>query len=297
MLREGKLQFTLSALFLILLLSLPAAGQGEPGDTEPTEPLPEPADLSVPNDLVREQKYEEAERALAALQQDHPDDPRLLLMRGEVLLAIGRAEQALELLQQTAAVDPERPRLHFQLGTARAATGDRAGALQAFARELELNDDVQVKGMVHLNRSLLFQQDGKWDDAVSELERVLELEPERVQIFGDLASLQLQAGKADAAAETLERARAAGFESSPHQYSLGARLYRDGRYEPAVEAFRKALEIEPTMASAERSLAAALEKLGRDDEAIQHLRRYLELVPDAWDADTVRKQLEANEGR
>ena len=58
-----------------------------------------------------------------------------------------------------------------------------------------------------------------------------------------------------------------------------------------------ALEIEPTLASAERSLAAALEKLGRDDEAVEHLRRYLELAPDAWDAETVRKQLKAHEGR
>ena len=56
-----------------------------------------------------------------------------LLMRGEILLALGRAGEALEPLRRSAEIDADRARVHFQLATALSVTGDAPGALEAFA--------------------------------------------------------------------------------------------------------------------------------------------------------------------
>jgi tetratricopeptide (TPR) repeat protein len=200
----------------------------------------------------------------------------------------------LPVLQHCASLDPRRPRVQFQLGTALAATGDRAAALEAFGLEIRTNDDEQVRTLAHLNRALLFQRDGNWLEAAADLEAVLAIQPERTELYGDLATVLLQAGKPLDAWTALQRGAGAGFRSGEHFYSVGARLYRSGEYDAAVEAFRGAIEADPGRAASQRSLAAALERLGRDDEAREHLRRYLELRPDAPDADEVSEALAAD---
>jgi tetratricopeptide (TPR) repeat protein len=271
-----------------------AAGPTPPGEAATASPR---ADLSEASALIRESSYAEAEEVLTLLQVDFPDDPALLLMRGEILLALGRAGEALEPLRRSAEIDPERPRVHFQLATAFSATGDPQAAITAFGTEFEHNEDSEIRALALLNRSMLLQQQKKWTDAGGELERLLELQPERTQVYGDLATVYVEAGRLGDAAAALDRGATAGFQSSAHYYSLGARLYRDEDYEESVRMLQKALEIEPRMARAERSLGAALERLDRIDEAVEHLSRYLELAPDAPDAERVAEQIRAARGK
>jgi tetratricopeptide (TPR) repeat protein len=290
-----------TGLLLVALTALPAVGQEDtettpspPADPATEQAAPEPGpDFQEVNELVREARYEEAEEALAAMQESFPDDPGLLLMRGEVLLALGRAGEARDVLQRGVDVGGDLPRMNFQLATALVATGEFDGALAAFAREIEVDENAEIRTMARLNRYMLFDRAERWDEAAAELEAVLLLQPERVEVFGDLASLLLRAGETERAAEALDRGRAAGFSSAAHYYSLGARMFSDEQHEAAVSAFSKALEIDPALAQAERSLAAALDKLGREEAAVEHLRRYLELKPDAPEAAAIAERIEA----
>jgi len=285
------------AVGLGAVLALALSGVSSQTDPESTEAAPEPvaagADLSDANVLVKQQKYAEAEAELAVLEQEFPDDPNLLFMRGEVLLALQRPEEALAPLRKVVEQQPERPRVHFQLGTALSATGDAAAALEAFGREIEVNEEIEVRTLALLNRSMLYQQQREWSEAANALEQLLALDPSRNEAFGDVASLHIQAGDLAAAAEALERGAAAGFLSAQHYYSLGARWYKAERFENSVAALTQALEIDPKLARAERSLAAALERLDRNEEAVHHLQRYLELAPGAPDADKVAEQIRA----
>ncbi len=273
----------------------PAASGPDAEQAPEASPAPERADLSAANELLREAKYEEAELLLAELAESFPDDPALLLMRGEVLLAIGRAADALTVLEHGVEIEAERPRIHFQLASARAATGDVEGAVAAYGRELELNPDGDLQLMALLNRSLLLAKDRQWDAAADDLNEILARDAERREAYGDLATLYLEAGRADDAEQALARGLEAGFQSAAHYYSLGARFYSAERHEEAMKAFEIALEIDPTHARAVRSMAAALEKVDRGEEALEQLRRYLELAPQAADAAQIRERLKAAE--
>ncbi len=239
--------------------------------------------------------YDTAIELLTALGQEFPEDTRVMLLHAEILLQRRKPDEAVPLLEKCLEIDPEMLRANFQLGAAKVALKDSEGALAAFAREIELNDDKQVLMLAHLNRSMLLGQAKNWEGVIGELEAVLVIDPGNVQVYGDLASTYLRAGDADQAQAALERGVEAGFRSAVHYYSLGARRYKDEQIEQAVEAFQKALEIDPNMARAERSLGAALEQLDRNEEALVHLRRYLELAPNAPDASQIAEKIKQAE--
>jgi tetratricopeptide (TPR) repeat protein len=285
----------------LLVASLPCswAQSADPVPADPADEAPPAsatADLGDANELVLQKKYAEAEALLAGLQDEFPDDPALLLMRGELLLALGKADRAFDVLLRASEVDPQRPRTHFQLASVMAAQGQRQAALEAFAREIELNDDPEVVFSARVNRAMLLSGQAKPIEAAGELESVLIEQPQRRQLFGDLIALYLEAGDLEQAATALSRGEQAGFLSAPHFYSVGARLIKDERYEEALALLEQALDIDPGLARAERSIAACLEKLGRDQEAVRHLSRYLELEPDAPDAEQVAEKLRRGGG-
>jgi tetratricopeptide (TPR) repeat protein len=273
----------------------PLTGQPMEEPAAEAEAPPKP-DLTEANELVRAKDYAGAEKILAQMQQEFPDDPDLLLLRGELLLALRRPEESIEVLRKVADLAPDRPRVHFQLGSALAATGQADAAIEAFGQEVEVSEDPQVLVFSHLNRSMLFQERKDWAASAGELEAVLELEPQRTPVYGDLVAMYVQSDELDAAVKALERGDTAGFRSAPHWYSVAARLAKDESYDRAVALFEKAIELDPELAEAERSVAIALEKLGREDEAIPHLKRYLELEPDADDAQAIAAKIDAAAG-
>ncbi len=280
----------------VAILAVALFAGGAPRAAEPGAAAPEAVDLSEANALVRDRSYAEAAEVLERQRADHPDDPRLLLMLGEVLIATGEPSRAADVLRHCAEVAPGRERVEFQLGTALVALGRSDEALAAFGAELENTENPDVLVMARFNRSLLLQRAGRWAEAADELEQVLQFQPDRADVYGDLATLYLQAGDLDAAAHTLMRGESIGFRSAPHYFSLAGRLYGAGRYDDAAAAFRSAIAIDPSDARFEHGLGVALEKAGRKREAAEHLRRYLELRPDAPDREQVRAVIRSFEG-
>lgn len=270
----------------------------DPAQSEPVqvEEAPPGADLSEARDLVRSGDFARAELVLAEQREEFPDDPRLLLLQGEVLLALSQPARALPVLQRAAELDGDRPRVHFQLATALQATGDREGALEAFAEEIEINEDTAVRVMARLNRMIVLEQQGDLVGAAEELEAVVELDSTQIEAYGEMARFYIQAGRLDDAATSLERGLEQGFRSAEHHYSLGAQYLGQKAFDSAILAFEQAIDIDPEMAAAERSLAWALDESGQEREALSHFQRYLELQPDAPDAERVSQRIEALQG-
>jgi tetratricopeptide (TPR) repeat protein len=306
----GK-QLYLPLLLLALITGIPGQAQSEPTPAptqdppateettdetlEPVEEVAPGPDLTDANELILEGSYAEAEVLLAELSVEFPEDPGLLLVHGEVLLALRKTDEALEQLQKSAEIKPAQPRVHFQIASALASQGKTDEAFEEFAKEIEHGDNDRILTLARLNRSMILGNNRDWAGSAAELEEALKLDSSQVQAYGDLISLYIQANDLDNAADAIARGKEAGFVSATHYYSLGARLYSTKRDEEAVAAFTEALAVDPSLSRAERSLAAVLERLGRKEEATAHLRRYLELAPDAPDAAQVAAKLEAVE--
>jgi len=274
----------------------PLTGETIAAPTPPPTEKPASADLSQANELVKAQDYAGAEAALATLQTEFPEDFRLLFMRGELLLALQKPAEALQVLEKATEIDGEKPRLHFQLGTAKQMNGDTDGALTAFQSEIEINDDPSIKVMSHLNRMVIYRNSRKWSNAAKEMTAVLEIQPNRTDDYGELAMLYLRAGNAGKAAKALDVGTEHGFSSAQHHYDVAAKYLESEDLDASITQFQRAVTLRPDMARAERELGRALNKAGRLEEALPHLERYLELKPEAGDRARVEGWIETLRG-
>jgi tetratricopeptide (TPR) repeat protein len=126
--------------------------------------------------------------------------------------------------------------------------------------------------------SALFEQ-GQADEAISHLQRALEIEPGFAKAHYNLAGILRDRGQVDEAAIHFQRALEIQPEYSMAHYNLGEILRQKGRLDEAVVHFRRAVEIHPEYADAQNALGVTLLRKGQVDEAIIHLQKALELRP------------------
>jgi tetratricopeptide (TPR) repeat protein len=109
-----------------------------------------------------------ADAALTIALAQRPDAPALLVLRGPVLLALGRYEEAIAGLEEAILARPEDAELHAGLGEAawRAGRLDRAGA--AFTEAARLAPGMTA---AHLGVARLAIEGARFDDADAALSR------------------------------------------------------------------------------------------------------------------------------
>lgn len=128
----------------------------------------------------------------------------------------------------------------FASGHERAAGEPGAGDTRA--REAAQSEAARHAAAAHLRRGAEAYADGRYADAIGELEAVLEHEPESADAY----------------------------------YRLGLAQHRLGRYEEAADAFVMALHYAPSMTKAYTALAEAQWKQGWIDQALQTIERSIE---------------------
>jgi tetratricopeptide (TPR) repeat protein len=85
-------------------------------------------------------RLDEAERYARRVLDRQPDHPQANLALGMVRMKQGRYDEARELLELSAAADPESPKVHYQLSLAYARLGDRERSedhLERYRRALD----------------------------------------------------------------------------------------------------------------------------------------------------------------
>ncbi len=119
-------------------------------------------------------------------------------------------------------------------------------------------------------------------DALDRLERRLAAEPRDFGApdpFIALGSLQLRAGRFDAAAKTIGALLAAHPDLAALRADLGVALAALGRNTEAVAQLERAIAAEPLLPDAHYNLGIVYGRLGRDDEALRAYREAVRLRP------------------
>jgi len=116
-------------------------------------------------------RYAEAERAFAASLSLVPDRPSTLANLGAVRLKLGRTDDAIELLREALARDPQHVQAHGHLAAALADEGRPAEALPVAVRSTEL-DPANVAGWVL--RGTLERELGQRESARASFQQALE---------------------------------------------------------------------------------------------------------------------------
>ena len=105
-----------------------------------------------------------------------PDDSEALTLLGWLDLEVaGDVDTAIASYRKVAALKPEVPEVHNNLGVALKRKGDLGPAVGSFSRALELNPDFAQAAS---NRGWAYVEQGNWQAARADFEKTLALQPE-----------------------------------------------------------------------------------------------------------------------
>jgi len=186
---------------------------------------------------------------------------------GALMLARGKAAEAVGYLRGAVAVQPEKPVALNTLGAALLSTGDTGGAAGMFERALAANPRY-TNARYNLASALAAQQ--QWKRAAAEFRKVLEDTPgdsgaqqhlgEVLRLWGDQLAA---AGSLEEAAACLRESLRFRQDDATLHSDFGALLARLGRIREAVPEFETALRLDPQLDAAKRNLQAAKVRLDR----------------------------------
>jgi tetratricopeptide (TPR) repeat protein/tRNA A-37 threonylcarbamoyl transferase component Bud32 len=214
----------------------------------------------------------------AALEQAVDADPRLAEAYNalaQVRSDEGDYEAAVTAWEQAIEEAPDEPAYYVALAGGLEKLGRLPIAQAAYEQALALKDDANTR--VYL--ALALQQQGRLDDAISELQRALALDATNDLAYSGLGDIYLQQGRLEEA-EVAYRAALARQESSPVHAQL-ARVYELlGRPDEAVQEIRQAINLDPEDEWAYVQLASLLASAGELDAAAEHYATASELAPE-----------------
>jgi len=150
-------------------------------------------------------------------------------------------------------------------------------ALSAAQHAQTLNDEVPE---VHLALANVYRATNKTTEAIVELQRLLQLEPNSVEATRLLAETYLAAGRKDEALRTYQQAVDANPNYAPNYVRLGAALFQLGQTDKALAALRRAVELAPDSALAYRNIGLVDMQGGKWNDAIAMFQKAVALNPD-----------------
>lgn len=198
--------------------------------------------------------------------------PAALQVQGLIALKAGQAREAADWLGRAAAMAPGDAGLLVNLGIARDAAGDRAGA------EAALRDACRADPMfapAAYNLGMLLFRSGDEEGADAALTQALSLAPDYAKAYCALARLKAEGGNQTAALQTAE----AGLAYAPKDADLLLEAAQAGQalgdYAQAARRYQACLENAPNRPTAWVNLGFCLQEEGRVEEAFAAYRQAL----------------------
>ena len=258
---------------LLSVLVLAACTDGETGEPEAAE---------TPRQSARAPRPTAVDAATAELLRETAE----LHRQGKYSVGIARLEDELRR-------DPDRPRLHYNLGVLRASAGEYDEAIGAFEEEIG-----RYPAYADSYRAIAaaYTRLGRLEDSVPPFERCLREDPDDTlcafQLGRNLSTLGLFADAEPHLQHAAELRRDAEAYAE-----LGVLHRRLGRLDRAAETFGKALAEDPRHLATLLGYGQALTALGREEDAEALLERHRRLTALADQLETVERMRARSEPR
>ena len=180
--------------------------------------------------------------------------------RGNELLSEDKPEEALQVLNEAAKMNPADEDVHYDLGLA-------------------------------LTRL------GKIDEAIQEYEEALRLYPDYVEAHNNLGNLLMRKQRSEEAIRQFETAVKIMPDYASAHNNLGTALQKIGRTNEALTHFARAVKINPEYWQAHFNLANSYFAAGRLSETRSELETVLRLQPDFGPAKAALAELDARKSK
>ncbi|HEY1534744.1 MAG TPA: tetratricopeptide repeat protein, partial [Polyangiaceae bacterium] len=223
----------------------------------------------------------DAEELLRKVLADRPNSAETNHCLGRALLIEGtRLAEALRLLERAVELDANRAEYQLYAGWAANEAGNVPKAEHALAEALRLD---QGLADAYWQRGVLRQRQGAAKDAITDLNKALELRPSRYEAHAALADAYYDLGKEQQALGEWQLAIQAQPDNGTWRFRYGKLLSANHQLDAAREQLNKALELtandDPAPRWAWEAHNLLAHAIGLKPEAIKHWEEFLRLGP------------------
>jgi tetratricopeptide (TPR) repeat protein len=204
------------------------------------------------------------------------DQARAHLQRAQMLLELGRHEEALPLIVEALRLDPEAVEIYCHLALALRMAGQRKQALAVLADALKKDPNHEWP---HRLKAVTYREIGDLKLALASAQEAYRLAPDLWLTGYVLGNVLLSSSRLNQAREQSDRLRSLEPNNS-HVFDLAGRVsLASKQLLEAENHFREALRLDPQNASAHNNLGNVLAEQGRTVEAVQCFERALAVNP------------------
>ena len=219
--------------------------------------------------------FREALEQLALLRATSPEDLSLAMLAADCLVQLGRASEAVSLLEPLASAAGQDKGFGWIYGIARLKSGDIAGSQTAFRPILADRDTAESQyalGLIQL-------ASGDIPGSVPFLQRAEELGGQLPRVHAVLGEALLQTGDADAALAAFERQLKSDPDDFDANLQAAAILNHRSKFASAEPLLRRAIGLQPESLNARYALSTALIGLKNSAEARKNLEIVVQAAP------------------
>jgi tetratricopeptide (TPR) repeat protein len=192
------------------------------------------------------------------------------------------------------AKNPNSATARSNLGSALLNKGSVDEAIVQLKRSVEIDPDYQFG---HYNLAAALMEKGEPDEAIPHLRAVLKVNPNHPKAYYTLGNALSKKGEVDEAAASYKRTLQLQPDFPDAHTNLANVLLEKGEIDEALAHYRMALQLQPQGARAHYNLAVGLVRKGELNSAIEELRLALQIDPAYPDAEPLLRDLLAQKSR
>ena len=232
--------------------------------------------ISLAEAQIAHNDFEGAIETHVRILELYPNDPEVLRRLASLEFGVGRYESAEQRLRQGTELYPEHAEFTYFLGQVLKAQSDPEGALLAF-EAVGTGHPLYLEA--RLQMAILYEDDGRPEKALEELELLRELRPDAGLDF-HVATLRARVGDVDGGVALLNSLLEESPDDEKILYQLGVIYGSLNQVDQALVYMERVLELNPQSAQALNYVGYTLAERGqRLDEAEQMIRQAVRLSP------------------
>ena len=232
--------------------------------------------------LFRQDKSKEALLALDDLHRVAPDFAEGYALRGEILCANQRNDEAITALSKAVEKGLETPAVLTRLGAALLDTGERDEALYFLSKSNDF-DAKSAAASFYLGR--LAREKDDLHEAVKHYREAVKLEPDFAEAYNNLGLALKDLGDHSAAEAAFNKAVSIAPDLGAAHVNMSNTLLKQGRMAAALSCLEKAAEATPEFPAVWNNLGDIYTRQRRFDEAEAAFRKALAIDANCIEAD------------
>ena len=244
--------------------------------------------------LFKEGKYKESIDTFHLVLENEPDKADVYNNLAVAYTCVADFEHAETYFIKALELDPQLAQAYINLSDLYYKAGDLASAVGTLQRgSYELQDNLTIAHLL----ARVYIDDQRWEDAIEELERVLDGEPENYDAFYDLGHVCFELGDYEGAISNFETVTEYRQDSELLFYSLAQAYEANNEIDKAISNYLKSIAVNDKFTLAYKKVGILFMARNDYEDAIEYFEEYANFDIPQEEKDSVNKLIEKIKAR